>query len=334
MEESNIELRKSKDQIKKEFEEYKKDKKGDILSLKYFISHCNVIQDIIVSYLNILKKEDKTSFLDELLFYYPILSVEACKNFGVNKSKSEKERFFKLVENFSLLKKDELVNFLCKEIECYDEIENLIPEEEKALLKSKNKQEIELKKNTENDKYCRWFNCYNTSIDYKSEDNEEYIFYNLSNSLISEFLKNQKCFNRRIELINNITSLLEEVISKRKEEKYCEHFEFLCLALTNCEMMGKNDLGKLRLILLSIENELLISRFMNLEEIKNYLNQNKYIYTIKDDTITINYNNIKFIINNYNAYNLNGPIIQNILNQKRFGYRVVLDQNIKLNEYI
>ncbi len=324
MEKSVKKLRKSEDQIKKEFEEYKKNKKEDMLSLKYFISHCNVIQDIIISYLNILKKDDKTSFFDYLLYFYPILSVEACKNYGVNKTMSEKERFFKLVKQLSKLQTNDLLNFLYEEIKCYDEIEHLIPKKGK-----------EEKKDMENYKYCRWFNCYNTSIDYKSEDNEEYIFYNLSNSLITEFLKNKDCFNKRIQIINNITTLLEEVMYKRKEEeRFCKHFEFLCLALTNCEIMKKNNLGEPGLILLSIENELSMSKTMNLEEIQNYLNQNKYEYTINGDTITINYNKIKFIINDYHAYNLNGPIIQTLLNQKRFGYSEFLEQNKKFNEYI
>ena len=118
-------------------------------------------------------------------------------------------------------------------------------------------------------------------MDYKSEDNEEYVFYNLSNSLITEFLKNKDCFNKRIQAINNITTLLEYVMHKIKEdERFCKHFEFLCLALTNCEIMKKNNLGELGLILLSIENELSISKSMNLDQIQNYLNENKYEYAL------------------------------------------------------
>jgi len=70
---------------------------------------------------------------------------------------------------------------------------------------------------------------------------------------------------------------------------------------------------------------------------KGYLLNNiykKFKFTINGDTITINYNKIKFIINNYHAYNLNESIIQTLLNQKRFGYREFLDQNKKFNEYI
>ena len=63
-------------------------------SLKNFISHCNIIEEIIVSYLNILEKEDKDSFLDELLFYYPILSVKSCSIYKVKKFKSENVKFY------------------------------------------------------------------------------------------------------------------------------------------------------------------------------------------------------------------------------------------------
>ena len=273
MKEGRKELRKSKEEIKKEFQEYKKEKKLDALVLKDLLSHCNVVPEIIESYLKILQKEDKNSFLEKICFYYPILSIEVRKNFGVKKTKTEKDRFFELVSNLSSIEppnqQDKLKELLIKEIKSYDELKLLISQDN-----------FEEEKKQDPLKYSRWFNTYNTSIDYKTEDNEEYLFYNLSNNLISEFLKNQACFRKRIELINSIIGLFEVLYSRKKEEKaFCQHFEFLCLVLTNCE---KNmNYEKLKVIIDSISNEIAV-KFKNFDEIKNYLTEKKYQYECMD----------------------------------------------------
>ena len=119
-------LRKSKEKVKSEFEEYKKGRKFDLFALQNFLSQCNVIPEIIDAYLRILEKEDKNSFLEQLLYYYPILSVDTCKKYGVEKKITEKERFFKFVESLSSIDlkniNKELKNLLDKEIFNYDEI--------------------------------------------------------------------------------------------------------------------------------------------------------------------------------------------------------------------
>ena len=134
--------------------------------------------------MDILKKEDINSYIDNLFFYYPILTVEVCEKYDVLKKISEKERFFKLAKEFSSIETDDLENnlrnFIEREIKCYEEVERLIIEEAKIKKENENKQTMQ----PEKEKYCRWFNRYNTPIDYKSEENEEYLFYTISNSLI------------------------------------------------------------------------------------------------------------------------------------------------------
>ena len=332
------ELRKSKEEIKREFEEYKKSKKLDIESLKNLLSHCNVLPEIIVTYLNILQNEDKDLFFDELLFYYPILPVELCKKFNVKKTKSEKERFFDLVKKLLEIKlpnfEKKLLKFLENEILCYDEIKDLIPESElNKIKKVKEKEKREEEEDSSPFKYSRWFNNYNTSIDYKTENNEEYLFYNLSNSLISEFLKNQRCFIYRIKLIDIVIGLFEEVYSRRKEgERFCKYFKFLCMVLINCEN-NKNFANNLEPIILSIESEIL-NEFKNFDEIKEILNNNKIKYELEDKKIILKKNNNNFIIDDYELYNLNEEVIKSILGKRKHTYKNYLEQNIKFSEHL
>ena len=318
------EIRKSREQIKKEFEECKKVGKLDLLTLKNFMSHCNIIPEIIESYLNILEKEDKNSFFDELIFYYPILSVEVCKKFGVNKSMTEEERFFKLIENLNdIADTNVLVDFLEKEINCYDEIKEIIPKEELDKINEN--------KDLEPFKYSRWIINYNTPIDYQNEDNEEFLFYHLSNNLISEFLKHQKCFLKRISLIKYALSLFEKVFIKRKDgQNFREYFEFLCLAITNCEV---DTIGKLKIIMKSIKKEMK-NTYMNFDEIKEYLEEKKYYFNCENQKITIFHKGHKFIIDDFNRYNLNKDVIDLIIEKGRFGYKYVLDNNIKFSEHM
>ena len=225
-------LRKSKDEIKNEFEILKKTKKINKDSLQHLLIHCNVVPEIIESYLDILQKEDKDLFLKELFLYYPILPVEVCQKYNVKKKESEKNIFFNLIEKLIDIQTQKenidknLINFLKKEMNNYEEIKHLIQKEElekeiKLKEEDKNKikdlEKIEKEKDVLQYKYSRWLKSYNTKIDFKTEENEEFLFYHLSNNLISEFLKDQNCFPRRIELISYVIELFEEIYSKRKD---------------------------------------------------------------------------------------------------------------------
>ena len=359
---NKVDLRKSKEEIKNEFETLKKIKKIDKDSLEDLIFHCDVVPEIIESYLDILQKEDRDLFLKELFIYYPILPVEVCKKFNVRKIESEKDKFFNLIEKLIAIQEEKinieknLINFLKKEIHNCDEIKHLIPKEElekeikskeevneitkeekSTELKDKNElQEIEKEKddlNQLNYKYSRWLISYNTEIDFKKEENEEFLFYHLSNNLISEFIKEQKCFSKRIELISIITDLFKEIYSKRKDGQiFSKYFEFLCLVLINAEK-NKNYIEKLKPLIDSIDKEINY-KYMNLEEIKKYLSDKNYKYECKDNEIKIIYKSKKFIIDDYNKYNLNANIINELLNKRRLTYKSFLEDNIKFIEHL
>ena len=270
-------LRKSKEEILKEFKEYKNTNKPDLEKLKNLLSHCNIVPEIIEAYLDILKNEDNNYFLKELFLYYPILPIEICKKFGVQKTESEKDKFFNLIENLLDIGTQEknvdinLINFLKKKINNYEEIKQLIPKDELKKELELNEKEKE-KKELIPFKYSRWFISCNTEIDFKTEKNEEFLFYHLSNSLISEFTKEQRCFVNRIELIDIFIELFKEIYSKRNDGViFSKYFEFLCIALTNCEK-NKNYVEKLKPIIDSIDKEL-HDKYMNLNEIKEYLDK-------------------------------------------------------------
>ena len=120
-----------------------------------------------------------------------------------------------------------------KEINSCEEIKQLNPKDELKKELELNEKEKE-KKELIPFKYSRWFISYNTEIDFKTEKNEEFLFYHLSNSLISEFTKEQRCFVNRIELIDIFIELFKEIYSKRNDGIiFSKYFEFLCIALTN-----------------------------------------------------------------------------------------------------
>ena len=348
-------LRKSRAEIKKEFEQYKKDNKLNGERLKNLISHCEVNKDIIESYLDNLRKEDNDLFLNELFLFYPILPIEVCKKYNVKKNESEKERFFKLIKNLSNIKEQNvdielnLIRYLKNEILNCDEIKHLIPKTEyndeiKLREKKKNKRiELKKKKAKNNElskieiekedlapfKYSRWNIVYNTVIDYKTEDNEEFLFYHLSNCLISEFLKNQDCFIKRIDLIIFISNLIENAYLKR--EIFAKNFEFLCMALTNSEINIKDE-SELERIINAIEQEI-NNKFMNINEIKNYLNKINCNCEYINNKIIINYEKKKIIIDDYNYYCLNEDIINALLKQNITTYKKFLQNFRNYNAY-
>ena len=73
---------------------------------------------------------------------------------------------------------------------------------------------------------------------------------------------------------------------------------------------------------------------MNLEEIKKYLSDKNYKYECKDNEIKIIYKSKKFIIDDYNKYNLNANIINELLNKRRLTYKSFLEDNIKFIEHL
>ena len=100
---------------------------------------------------------------------------------GVQKTESEKDKFFNLIENLLDIGTQEknvdinLINFLKKEINSCEEIKQLIPKDELKKELELNEKEKE-KKELIPFKYSRWFISYNTEIDFKTEKNENFYF--------------------------------------------------------------------------------------------------------------------------------------------------------------
>jgi len=98
----------------------------------------------------------------------------------------------------------------------------------------------------------------------------------------------------------------------------------------NCE--DKEDKG-ITLIINAIEDEIK-SKFMNLEEIKLFLKQNNFEYTIKDRIISIKAHGSICIIDDYNKYNISEQLIYSIIGKRENRIKQMLGQNIKFNELL
>ena len=98
----------------------------------------------------------------------------------------------------------------------------------------------------------------------------------------------------------------------------------------NCE--DKEDKG-ITLIINAIEDEIK-SKFMNLEEIKLFLKQNNFEYTIKDRIIFIKAHGSTCIIDDYNKYNISQQLIYSIIGKRESRIKQMLGQNIKFNELL
>ena len=98
----------------------------------------------------------------------------------------------------------------------------------------------------------------------------------------------------------------------------------------NCE--DKEDKG-ITLIINAIEDEIK-SKFMNLEEIKLFLKQNNFEYTIKDRIISIKAHGSTCIIDDYNKYNISEQLIYSIIGKRENRIMQMLGQNIKFNELL
>ena len=176
--------------------------------------------------------------------------------------------------------------------------------------------------------YSRWNWCYNTSIDYKKEENEEYLFYNLSNCLLAEFNKEKKFFLQRREIFRLVIKLFKEIEKKRKDKLFCNYFDFLCIQITNGEINGNKEINNEIKFIIEIINRELHNKFMSLNEIENFLKENKLEYKIKGDEIIIYYDNNKYIIDNYKKYNIDDILLREIINSE-FTYDDLLKKKTK-----
>jgi len=114
-----------------------------------------------------------------------------------------------------------------------------------------------------------------------------------------------------------------------KKNEYAKYFEFVCLAILNGQINVKDEMKK---IIDCIEMELQ-NKFFNLEEIKNFLNEKKFTFFIKNNNIEIHYKNIEYKIENYQNYNINKEVINGLLLTGKFTYKSYLNYFINFNAY-
>ena len=158
-------------EFKKKFELIKIKKKIRISELYELLKYNETNIDFLIFYFDNLIKENKTKFIEDIKEYYTILPINICKNYNVKKIISEKERLFQLYTKIYKANEIELDIIILDEFKFPKKLEffNFSPKE---------------KENT-----TRWEQYYNKIIDFKNIDNEEYFYYTISNSILTNFKK-------------------------------------------------------------------------------------------------------------------------------------------------
>jgi len=290
--ENYVKLRQSKEDVLKNFYELKKNNKLEYSNLISLLNNCNIIQEIIVYYLDYLKDLNDSNYKNELLYYYTIISPECCKNYGIIKI-SEKKRFYDIMDSF--LKGKSLLSIAFTELStCAKEVYHFFESETKDL-----KDQEEIKKIEK--KYIRWDNIYNVGIDFKDIYNEEYFYYKLSNSILREYFEGKIGIPSRDQGIKMFLGLFKVIEPKKK--LYPNYFEFTCLGLLNMEIKENNQ--GIKHIIQNIDQELK-EKNLDLNSIKNFFEANQVKYKVNNNQIIINDNDndIELIIDDYKNYNL------------------------------
>ena len=84
------------DEFNKQFKLIKMKKKISLSDLYELLKHNETNIDFLNFYFNTLYKENKNKFIEDIKVYYPILPIQICKTFNIDKKISEKERLFKI----------------------------------------------------------------------------------------------------------------------------------------------------------------------------------------------------------------------------------------------
>ena len=187
-------------------------------------------QNVIIQELRKLKFEK--NFIDELLSYYQILTPEQCKEFAINKIKTEKELFYNIILKFIRKFKDaDLIE------ENKDNEENEVQKYAKSILETPAIDELKNLKIKEVP--SRWSYIYKKIIIFEKEKNEELIYYNLSNNFLVNMCTNRNSknlirvlhkFNEIFDLTNSKKKAIEDISSKNKK--------FILLGFCHSEFVG------------------------------------------------------------------------------------------------
>ena len=316
-------VRDKKEVAFEKFQSIKESKQINKSDLEEILDICNIIPEIILYYLDFLQKNKDENYISELIYYYTIIPPDACIKHNIKKRK-EKERFNEIMNTILTCENiEDIKNFLNQEFQkCPKEVLSFY-EAEKKLYNWNDKESKENER-----RYIRWNNVYNTSINFKDIINEEYFYYNLTNSILNEFIDCKIGLKAKRKGISLFLDLFKALYLEKS--KYPDYFEFACLGLLNAEISNEQE-SKVLKILTCIKDELLNNEeFLDLEGIKKFLINKKVSYSITENKIIINYKTKKIIIDDYQKYNLSEDIMRGLLAFRETN----LENTIKFNTYI
>ena len=319
-------LRKAKEDVIIEFHTLKKSGKLDKEHIVSLLDNCNTIEEIIVYYLELLKKKQDKDYIPELLKYYTIITPKECAKHGITKI-SEKQRFINLIEKIIGNKTNNINKYINEEFLNVDkDVYHLYEEETKNL----SKEEKEKMKSY----FIRWDNIFNTGIDFDDIDNEEYFYYTLSNSLLRDYIKSQMGVHLRKNGIEEFYKKFEIVEKDRKY--YKKYFSYICLGLLNVSITDNNIIF-VRNILSSINTEISDEqkkKILDINEIQKLLKKKNAEILIKENKINILYEGKNFIIDNYNNYNLTkANLIASLEEANDYSFKLYLDKKRTFEYY-
>ena len=213
---------------------------------------------------NLIKKGKNEQYLNKLIVYYPILTPKICKKYHIQKLKTEKETLFNIIQDlvnkFGAKVKNWKTVFNKDEIEeVYNYIDDIIKNPAKEELKYLNIKYIP----------SRWDIIYNKIIKIDKEENDELIYYNLTNDLLQN-IRNNKNPYQIISFLSEFLKLYQEFHFKNNIGNITK--KFILLGLTNCEYIdNKNQLNFLSIFkfILNLKDNLQVSDMYIKEQILN-----------------------------------------------------------------
>ena len=286
----------SDNEFKKKVELIKIQNNIRLSELYELLNHNETNIEFLLLYFDTLNKQNKNKFIADIKEYYPILPIQICKKFNVNKICSEKDRFFKLYTKICQADETELNQIILDEFKFPEELELF-------NFSQKEKENI-----------SRWGKYYNKIIDFKNIDNEELFYYAISNSILTNFKKALVIREYYHQTLKELYPILEKLYFNKIEDK--ELFEFVFLFILNGQK--GNALPKYQGINLydsfiysmrfEINKEILLSEKTMVKEFKNY----NIEAVIKENNIYLKKNGNSKIIENYKKYNITKYFVINI----------------------
>ena len=172
-------------------------------------------QDEIKKFLeDLLSKGQKKSYFEQLLLYFPILSPNICETYKIHKMKSEKETLFDIIN-------DLIMNFGKNGFENEDPENENIYKYVKDILEKPAKEELkdlDLKIIP-----SRWNIVYSKVVRIEEEINDELIYYNATNDILQNIIKNKNPYDI-IRFLNHFMEIYNKFPWKNEIKKNTKKF--------------------------------------------------------------------------------------------------------------